>query len=100
MKLTCPRCASTAIIKNGSIHTGAQKYRCKGCGRQFVQNPQPYRIKDETRALVDKLLLERLSLAAIARVAGVSKRWVQYYVNAKYAAQAQTVRVVAKKKVG
>src|ERR1700742_996790 len=98
MELKCPKCGSTQIVKNGSIHTGAQKYRCKGWGRQFVQNPQPDRIKDETRALVDKLLLERISLAAIARVAGVSKRWVQYYVNAKYIAQSQTVRLMPKKK--
>ncbi|WP_155706756.1 hypothetical protein [Gloeocapsopsis dulcis] len=30
---------------------------------------------------MDKLLLERLALAAIARVTGVSQRWLQLYVN-------------------
>lgn len=95
--MKCPKCESEAIIKNGSIHNGTQKYRCKGCGRQFVANRQPYRISDEKRALVDRLLLERISLAGIARVVGVSKRWVQSYVNAKYAAQSRQVQVSPKK---
>jgi insertion element IS1 protein InsB len=96
--MKCPKCESEAIIKNGSIHTGKAKYRCKGCGRQFVENPQPYRISEEKRGLVDRLLLERVSLAGIARVVGVSKRWVQTYVNAKYATQVREVDVTPKKK--
>jgi AraC-like DNA-binding protein len=34
--------------------------------------------------LIEKLLKERLALAAIARVTGVSERWLQMYVNQKY----------------
>jgi len=34
--------------------------------------------------LIDKLLLERIPLAGIARVVGVSERWLQNYVNRKY----------------
>ncbi len=79
----CPRCGSTEYVKNGSIHNGKQKYMCKACGRQFVDNPQNQRISDATKALIDKLLLEKLPLAGIARVTGVSERWLQYYVNAK-----------------
>jgi hypothetical protein len=30
------------------------------------------------------LLLERLPLSGIVRVTGVSKRWLQYYINDKY----------------
>lgn len=33
-------------------------------------------IKQETKALIDKLLLEKLPLAGIARVTGVSDRWL------------------------
>jgi insertion element IS1 protein InsB len=77
-------CESERIVKNGSIHTGKQKYMCKACGRQFVEDPQHRVISDETRALIDKLLLEKLSLAGIARVTGVSERWLQNYVNELY----------------
>jgi insertion element IS1 protein InsB len=95
--MNCPKCESERIVKNGSIHNGKPKYWCKGCGRQFVVDPQPYRISAEKREMVDRLLLERISLAGIARVVGVSKRWVQYYVNAKYATQARQVKVTPKK---
>lgn len=34
----CPTCHSEHIIKNGSIHTGKQKYACNTCGQQLVVN--------------------------------------------------------------
>jgi hypothetical protein len=71
---------------------------CKDCKRQFVLNPQWRRISDETKALIDKLLLEKISLAGIARVTGVSEVWLQAYVNAKYATVKRSVQVSAKKK--
>jgi hypothetical protein len=43
-------------------------------------------ISDEKKALIDRLLLERISLAGIARSVGVSECWLQNYVNKKYAA--------------
>ncbi len=85
-------------MKNGSIHTGKQKYMCKECGRQFVKNPEFRRISDETKALIDRLLLERISLAGIARSAQVSESWLQTYVNEKYAAQPREAEVSAKSK--
>ena len=84
--MNCPRCHSQVIVKNGSIHNKKQKYRCKDCGRQFVKNPKnrnkpiPQTIID----LIEKLLAERLSLAAIVRITGVSAQWLQTYVNKKY----------------
>jgi insertion element IS1 protein InsB len=81
--MNCPNCLSSDIVKNGSLTNGKHRYKCKCCGRQFVLNPQKQPISTETKALIDKLLLERVSLAGIARVTGVSKRWLQYYVNEK-----------------
>jgi insertion element IS1 protein InsB len=80
----CPQCESTQVVKNGSIHSGKQKYRCKTCGRQFVEHPTKKYIDDHTKATIDKLLLERLSLRGIARATGVSFKWLQKYVNQKY----------------
>ena len=72
--ITCPRCQSNHVVKNGRIHTGQQNFKCKGCSRQFVQNLTKKVIEQETRDLIDKLLLERLSLAGIARATGVSEK--------------------------
>lgn len=98
--LTCPRCQSTQVVKNGRIHNGRQNFKCKACGRQFVLNPTKKMIGQDTRELIDKLLLERLSLAGIARVSGVSEQWLQTYINAKYETTPRIVQVCAKKRGG
>lgn len=96
--MQCPRCASDQIVKNGSIHNGKPKYLCTVCRRQFVEDPQDRCIPDDTKALIDRLLLERISLAGIARAVGVSERWLQTYVNQKDADQPRHVQVRSKKK--
>jgi len=98
--MNCPRCHSQVIVKNGSIHNKKQKYRCKDCGRQFVKNPKnrnkpiPQTIID----LIEKLLAERLSLAAIVRITGVSAQWLQTYVNKKYREIPREVNIKKKSK--
>ena len=96
--MSCPSCESKRIVKNGRIHNGKQNYRCRDCGRQFVQDSQNKLIAQVTKDLIDKLLLERLSLAGIARATGVSELWLQRYVNAKYACVPRQVKVSAKKR--
>jgi insertion element IS1 protein InsB len=95
---TCPACDSTHIVKNGKIHNGKQNYKCRNCGRQFVQDPQNKIIDPATKMLIDKLLLEKIPLAGIARVTGVSEPWLQHYVNQKYQAVPRQVNVRAKKR--
>ncbi len=75
--ISCPRCDCNHVVKNGFIHNGNQNFKCKRCGRQFVLNPKNKLIAQETKELIDKLLLEKLPLAGIARVTGVSERWLQ-----------------------
>ena len=82
-KLVCPSCGSHNIVKNGRIHNGKQNHKCKNCARQFVINPQQKLINQATKDLIDRLLLEKLSLAGIARVSNVSESWLQSYVNQK-----------------
>ena len=95
--MNCPKCESEEIIKYGKTHYGKPRYKCQDCGRQFVENPTRQPIDGATRDLVDKLLLERLSLAAIVRITGVSARWLQSYVNQKYKMISQEVEVTKKK---
>lgn len=95
---TCPACESHKTVKNGRIHNGKQRFKCRDCGRQFVEHPTKKVISQETRALIDRLLLERISLAGIARAAQVSEQWLQTYVNEKYAQVPRQVQVSSKKK--
>ncbi len=96
--MTCPQCGSERMIKNGSIHTGTQKYLCKACHRQFVEHPKQKTIAQETWDLVDTLLLEKIPLAGISRVTGMSEQWLQTYVNAKYKNIAREVTVFPQQK--
>jgi transposase-like protein len=96
----CPNCTSAQTVKNGRIHTGKQRYKCLQCGRQFVEQPTKKVIDLATRELIDRLLLERISLAGIARAAQVSETWLQQYVNEKYAEVRRKVQVTPKKRGG
>ena len=71
---------------------------CKDCGRQFVENPEHRIIDDETKELIDKMLLEKIPLAGVARVTGVSERWLQDYVNELYEKVPRQAQVRSQKK--
>ncbi len=94
----CPNCGSHPTIKNGSIHNGKPKRQGKECGRQFVINPTNKTVSDQTKQLIDQLLLERISWRGIARVTGVSWSWLQNYVNNKLAAVPRQIKVSDKPK--
>ncbi len=94
----CPSCTSARTVKNGHIHNGKQNHRCKDCGRQFVEDPQNKIISQETKELIEKLLLEKLPLAGIARIAEVSEPWLQGYVNQRYEAVPKQVESKPKKR--
>lgn len=64
--MTCPNCSSTHTVKNGFTRYNRQNTRCRACGRQFTQNRTNKIVTAQTRAIIDNLLLERLSLAGIA----------------------------------
>ena len=95
--LQCPRCESEGVVKNGHIHNGKQRYLCKDCGRQFVPEATKKVISNETKSRIDKLLLEKIPLAGIARSMDVSETWLQAYVNKKYETVKQFVQVDSKK---
>ena len=80
----CPACGGTHVVRNGSNQSGTPTFLCRGCGRRFVERPKAGPVPEATRQLVLRLLGERVGVRAIARVAGVSRSWVQGFVNALY----------------
>jgi transposase-like protein len=72
---------------------GKQNYKCRDCGRQFVEAPQWRPISDEIKGIVDRLLLEKISLAGIARALQISELWLQQYVNQKSKTMPREVQV-------
>ena len=58
-------------------------------------NPEK-KISEEKKAIIDKLLLEKISLRGIARSVGVSTVWLQKYVKEKYQEQPEELHVQKK----
>ncbi len=85
-------------MKNGTTRRGKQNYKCRDCGRQFVENPQWRPIPPDNKAMIDRLLLEKIPLAGIARVMQVSEDWLQDYVNRCYETVPREVQVQPKDK--
>jgi IS1 family transposase/transposase-like protein len=76
----CPRCKSSTYKKNGHIHNGKQNHQCKDCGRQFVDCFEQYLVSAETRDLIERLLLERISLRGICRAVKVGLKWLLGFI--------------------
>ena len=82
--MNCPHCPSTHIKKNGHTHYGKQNYQCTDCKRQFVESGQDWFVSPSEKALINKLLLERISLSGICRVCDVSETWLLSYIKELY----------------
>jgi len=78
------------------VHHGKPKHQCKSCGRQFVVNPTKSSVSEGIKQLIDRLLLERISLREITRVTQVSWSWLQAYVNQKLGLTSRQIMVSGK----
>jgi transposase-like protein len=86
MREACPQCGSSWYKKNGHVHTGQQNHRCKVCGRAFVLSPENHLITEEQRTLIERLLLERISLRGICRAVGVGLQWLLHFMVERFQA--------------
>jgi len=96
--MNCPSCLSDSIKKNGHIYNGKQNYRCKVCGRQFVEDRALPEIDERTKEIVVNLLLERLSLRGICRSLGVSLTWLLWFFQKIAAEIPEDMAIVKKQK--
>ena len=71
-----PRCQSSTYTKNGHLHNGTQHHRCQDWGGQFGACCEPSLIAEDTRALLERLLVERISWRGLCRAGGVNRKWL------------------------
>ena len=90
---TCPQCRSTWFKRNGHIHTGKQNHRCKVCGRAFVLNPEHPVITEELHTLIERLLVERISLRGICHTVRVGLQWLLQFMVARFQAAPEHLNV-------
>lgn len=80
--MTCRRCGSVNLRKNGHTPSGQQKFHCKDCNAYGTLDTLDQE-RASKRATVEKLHLERLSLRAIARTTGLSRMTVAAILKKK-----------------
>ena len=76
IRQVCPQGTSSRFKKNGHIHNDKQNHHCHDCGRQFVQYCEPYLISEEKRGLIERLLMERITLRGLCRAVGFTLKWL------------------------
>ena len=82
--MTCPRCQHPHFVKNGHI-TERQRYKCKDCHYQWIENPI-YRGRPlAEKALAVFLYCHGLSMNAIAKMLHASPstllEWIRNFGN-------------------
>ena len=95
-KIHCPRCSTDLIKCNGRTRHGKQRYRCKNCQYQFSENPQNKLISKEDIEIIDKLLLERITLHGICRVMNVSMPWLLKHIEYLYERLPNHLNIITK----
>lgn len=79
--MKCPHCQSEHYSKNGHKR-GKQNHLCLDCGRQFVENPNPYRgYSDDIRRSCQKMFVSGMSFRAIERTTGIHHSTVISWVK-------------------
>src|SRR5438445_3725996 len=72
----CPQCKSPKLKKIGHNHNSPRNHHCHDCWRQFGQGFEQYLSAADKRSLIERLLVERMSLRGICRAVGVTLKWL------------------------
>jgi insertion element IS1 protein InsB len=75
-EITCPRCSSSNIVKNGTTANHKQRYRCKACCRQFITDYTYRGCQPAVRQLVLPMTMNASGIRDISRVLRISPNTV------------------------
>src|SRR3954467_5638357 len=75
----CPVCGGAALIRSGHA-CGRQRWRCKGCGRQFTRTTARGKSAGIKAAAVERYRTG-LSLGAVGKCLGVAERGVIRWIR-------------------
>jgi len=74
--VSCPRCCSSKVVKNGRKKTGIQNIRCKICGLQFQEEYLYWGADHKNKGLLKRMLLRGSGVRDCAVVLGISTNCV------------------------
>lgn len=75
-EITCPACSSLNIVKNGKTAQQKQRYLCKVCGRQFLNDYTYLGCVAAVRAMIIPMTMNGAGIRDIARVLLISPNTV------------------------
>ena len=78
--MKCPNCDSSEIYKNGH-RTERQCYKCKHCGRQFLESYRNWKYSDDVKQLCLKMYLNGMGLRGIERVTGIHHTPIIHWIR-------------------
>lgn len=81
-EITCPRCSSRNIKKNGKTANEKQRYLCKDCRRQFITRYTYRGCQGALRTLIVRMALNGSGIRDTVRVLGVSPNTVLQTIRA------------------
>lgn len=73
VKLDCPHCFSTKVVKNGLKKNKTQNYKCTDCKKQFQYEYLYWGAEISIKRQIIRMLLHGSGITDIANVLGVSK---------------------------
>ena len=88
-EVTCPRCSSLNIKKNGKTANRKQRYLCKDCGRQFITRYTYRGCQRALRELIVPMALNSSGVRDTARVLRISTNTVLQTIRAAAAQVAE-----------
>jgi transposase-like protein len=80
---SCPVCYSSKCVKDGHNTKGTQKYKCKGCGKNFSGTECNHRKKNQLKELAIQMFVKGESRSKIAQELNVCYRTVERWLNGK-----------------
>lgn len=70
----CPACQVGRVVKNGFGSNGVQRWRCRGCGRQFVHHPEGS-LRVQKRIIAQRMFARGFTPIDVVEVLEVSPSW-------------------------
>ncbi len=80
MSKICKSCNCSKVVKNGLVH-GVQRYKCKECGLNFVEEDKRQKYVLLDRLKVIKLYLENCGIRTIERLTGVRNSQISKWIE-------------------